>query len=48
MHRWINASKTEPARFVAVTLTCDPFEIAGRMLEEYHAKPGEPSTWPKL
>jgi hypothetical protein len=48
MHKWINASKTEPARFVAVTLSCDPFEIAGRMLEEYHAKPGEPSTWPKL
>lgn len=36
MHKWINASKTAPARLIAVTLPCDPFEIAGRMLEEVH------------
>lgn len=38
MHKWINASKTNPARFVAVTLPCEPFEIAGKMLEEVHLK----------
>ncbi|KIX01727.1 uncharacterized protein Z518_09453 [Rhinocladiella mackenziei CBS 650.93] len=36
MHRWINASKTEPARFVAVALSCEPFDIAGKQLEEIH------------
>ncbi|KAK6366316.1 hypothetical protein, variant [Exophiala oligosperma] len=35
-HRWRNASKTKPARFVAVTVACEPFEIAGKMLEEVH------------
>ena len=34
MHRWSNASQTEPARFVAVTLSCEPFDIAGQQLEE--------------
>jgi hypothetical protein len=34
----LNASKTEPARFVAVTLPCEPFEIAGKMLEEVHVQ----------
>ena len=38
MHKWVNASKTEPARFVAVTLPCEPFEIAGKMLEEAFLK----------
>ena len=38
MHKWINPSKTHPARFVAVTLPCEPFEIAGKMLEEVHLK----------
>jgi len=38
MHKWYNASKTEPARFVAVTLPCEPFEITGKMLEEEHLK----------
>jgi hypothetical protein len=36
MHKWINASKTEPARFLGVTIPCNPFEIAGKMLEELH------------
>lgn len=38
MHKWYNASKTEPARFVAVTLPCEPFKIpgTGEMLEEQH------------
>jgi len=39
-HRWHNASKTEPARFVAVTLSCEPFDIAGKKLEEVH-RPNE-------
>jgi hypothetical protein len=38
MHKWFNASQTEAARFVAVTLPCEPFEIAGKMLEEDHVK----------
>lgn len=38
MHKWINASKTEPARFLGVTIACEPFEIAGEMLEELHVK----------
>lgn len=46
-HRWINASTTEPARFVAVTLPCEPFEIAGKMLEEVHVQ-DEPNFQPKL
>jgi hypothetical protein len=43
MHRWINASKTEPARFVATTIACEPFDIAGKQLEEIHLedKPSE-------
>jgi hypothetical protein len=43
MHRWINASETEPARFVAVTMTCEPFDIAGKKLAEYHAPPDHSS-----
>ncbi|KAK5199209.1 hypothetical protein LTR99_001250 [Exophiala xenobiotica] len=35
-HRWRNASQTEPARFVAVTISCEPFDVAGKMLEEMH------------
>jgi quercetin dioxygenase-like cupin family protein len=38
MHKWYNASKTEPARFLGVTMPCEPFEIAGKMLEEVHVK----------
>lgn len=43
MHKWINASMTEPARFVAVTLPCEPFEIPGKgeMLEEVHVAGSE-------
>lgn len=36
MHRWINVSKTEPARFIATTISCEPFDIAGKKLEEIH------------
>ncbi|EME86975.1 uncharacterized protein MYCFIDRAFT_122414, partial [Pseudocercospora fijiensis CIRAD86] len=33
-HRWSNASKDKPARFVACTLPCVPFDIAGQELKE--------------
>ncbi|KAJ9656188.1 hypothetical protein H2198_005150 [Neophaeococcomyces mojaviensis] len=46
-HRWINGSETEPARFVAVTLPCVPFDIAGKQLEEVHT-PDESGYKPKL
>ncbi|KAF2471572.1 uncharacterized protein BDR25DRAFT_367270 [Lindgomyces ingoldianus] len=38
LHKWHNGSQTEPARFIAVTLPCEPFEIpgTGRMLKEEH------------
>lgn len=36
MHRWFNASHTDPARFVAVTLPCEPLAINGKMLAEEH------------
>ncbi|TKA69730.1 hypothetical protein B0A55_05278 [Friedmanniomyces simplex] len=36
MHRWSNPSETEPARFVACTLPCIPFDIAGEELREVH------------
>ncbi|OCT49305.1 cupin domain-containing protein [Cladophialophora carrionii] len=36
MHRWHNASSTEPARLVVTTLSCLPFDIAGKQLEEIH------------
>ena len=40
MHRWSNGSATEPARFVAVTLPCESFEIGktGKMLAEEHVE----------
>jgi len=44
MHRWHNASKIEPARFVAVTIPCVPFEIpgSGKMLkQEFLSKDSE-------
>ncbi|KAF2740654.1 hypothetical protein EJ04DRAFT_571977 [Polyplosphaeria fusca] len=36
MHKWWNGSMTEPARFVAVTLPCEPFKLPGtaEMLKE--------------
>jgi hypothetical protein len=38
LHKWYNGSSTSPARFVAVTLPCEPFEIpgTGKMLAEEH------------
>jgi len=44
MHRWSNPSKTQPARFVAVTLPCVPFDIAGEQLKEVHIST---HTWDK-
>jgi hypothetical protein len=43
MHKWINASETEPTRFIAVTLPAEPFQIpgTGKMLEEEHVKGSE-------
>jgi len=40
MHRLSNGSATEAARFVAVTLPCEPFEIGqtGKMLAEEHVE----------
>jgi hypothetical protein len=40
MHKWYNGSQTEPARFVAVTLPCEPFKIpgTGKMLKEEHVE----------
>lgn len=38
MHKWYNGSSTDPARFVAVTLSCELFEIPGtdEVLTEQH------------
>lgn len=38
MHKWYNGSSTDPARFVAVTLSCELFEIpgTGEVLAEQH------------
>ncbi|KAK5115706.1 hypothetical protein LTR62_000795 [Meristemomyces frigidus] len=36
MHRWSNPSTTLPARFVACTLPCIPFDVAGEKLKEVH------------
>ncbi|EXJ88306.1 hypothetical protein A1O1_05236 [Capronia coronata CBS 617.96] len=36
MHRWRNASETEPARFIAAILSCEAFDIGGKRLEEVH------------
>lgn len=46
-HRWHNGSQTEPARFVAVTLPCEPFEIPGEgeMLREVHVAGSEAKDW---
>ncbi|ORY10855.1 hypothetical protein BCR34DRAFT_337798 [Clohesyomyces aquaticus] len=40
MHKWINGSQTEAARFIAVTLPCNEFEIpgTGKMLKEEFVK----------
>ncbi|KAF2642410.1 hypothetical protein P280DRAFT_447772 [Massarina eburnea CBS 473.64] len=38
MHKWYNASQTEPARLIGVILPCEPFEIpgTGKLLTEEH------------
>lgn len=36
MHKWHNASKTEPARLMAVTLPAKPIDIGGKELTEVH------------
>ncbi|KAK5048657.1 hypothetical protein LTR84_005748 [Exophiala bonariae] len=38
MHRWKNGSDTKPARFIAVTLPCETFNIGGNQLQEKHLK----------
>lgn len=38
MHKWINASDTEPARLVACVLPCEEFEIGGKPIEEIHVQ----------
>jgi quercetin dioxygenase-like cupin family protein len=40
MHKWWNGSQTEAARFVAVTLPCESFELPGlgKMLKEEHVE----------
>lgn len=37
-HRWINASQTEWARAIAVTLPCVPFKVGEEMLREVHTR----------
>lgn len=34
MHRWINASPTTAARFVAVTIACEPFKVGDSLAEQ--------------
>ncbi|KAK5124569.1 hypothetical protein LTR85_001786 [Meristemomyces frigidus] len=36
MHRWSNPSESQSARFVACTIPCVPFSIAGESLTEVH------------
>ncbi|WPH00193.1 Hypothetical protein R9X50_00301600 [Acrodontium crateriforme] len=47
MHRWSNASQTQPARLIAVTIPCVPFDIAGKELKEVHI-PNEPKPQSKV
>ncbi|KAL4807433.1 hypothetical protein BDV18DRAFT_159650 [Aspergillus unguis] len=44
MHRCINASKTEPARFVAVILPSEEFSVGGKPLREEHLPEEEPKA----
>ncbi|EUC34362.1 hypothetical protein COCCADRAFT_93528 [Bipolaris zeicola 26-R-13] len=47
MHKWINGSDTEPTRFIAVTVPCEPFKIPGtdKMLQEVHVEGSEVKNW---
>ncbi|KAI4714881.1 hypothetical protein J4E89_000564 [Alternaria sp. Ai002NY15] len=47
MHKWHNASETEPARFIAITLPAEPFQVpgTGEMLAEEHVKGSEAKDW---
>lgn len=47
MHKWINGSDTEPTRFIAVTVPCEPFKIPGtdKMLQEVHVEGSEAKDW---
>ncbi|KAK5063025.1 hypothetical protein LTR84_005101 [Exophiala bonariae] len=42
-HKWRNASSTNPARFIAVTLACEPFDIAGKLLKQEFSAEGPPA-----
>jgi hypothetical protein len=47
MHKWHNASETEPARFIAITLPAEPFQVPGTgvMLTEEHVEGSEAKDW---
>jgi hypothetical protein len=48
MHKWHNASETEPARFIAITLPAEAFSIPGsqgKMVEEEHVVGSERKEW---
>lgn len=47
MHKWINGSDTEPTRFIAVTVPCEPFKVPGtdKMLQEVHVEGSEAKDW---
>ncbi|KAF7527638.1 hypothetical protein PCG10_002602 [Penicillium crustosum] len=37
MHRWVNPSVDKPARFVATTVACIPFEIEGHLIQQEYS-----------
>jgi hypothetical protein len=51
MHKWHNASETEPARFIAIALPAKAFEISAgaegkmKMVEEEHVARSESKEW---
>jgi hypothetical protein len=47
MHKWHNASETEPARFIAITLAVEPFEMPGKgeVVVEEHVAGSEGKEW---
>jgi hypothetical protein len=48
LHKWHNPSDTEPTRFIAVILPCEPFEIPGtngKVLAEEHIEGSEEKGW---
>jgi hypothetical protein len=47
MHKWHNASETEPARFIAITLPAKPFKVPGteKMVADEHIAGSESKEW---